>query len=375
MSSVESQKILAAYNNYKSSIVNRNNKEKFQQQLAAAKARATATLNKLQSQYAPSQQVRQNFRTLEEINEARQRALAEVAANPPSSGGGSSPSNFQQQAQDFYNRQMPTPPTQTEPAPTVGTIIRQTDTLLQRLPEIPTTREEYNAIYKKLSDAREAYAVWKSQNSKKTFNRPYYGWSPSYNKARREVRNHNRSYDAQAAKFQAAIRSAQVHWDQTSRGSREIEVHIKALLPYLDLESFTRPEIASALTAITAASNSISRIISQKQFVERARLSELQKLMLLVTNKRAEEIKLSAAAMGQTDFQIIQSGGQELIQTIPPSTVPPEGAAPQGNDLGTQLGEAIKGAFGGSQEGLNRQALMVARANIEAAKILAGEEQ
>ena len=97
--------------------------------------------------------------------------------------------------------------------------------------------------------------------------------------------------------------------------------------------------------------------------------------MLLVTNKRAEEIKLSAAAMGQTDFQIIQSGGQELIQTIPPSTVPPEDAAPQGNDLGTQLGEAIKGAFGGSQEELNRQALMVARANIEAAKILAGEEQ
>ena len=47
MSSAESQKILAAYNRYKSSIVDRNNRAKFQEQLNAAKARATATLNKL----------------------------------------------------------------------------------------------------------------------------------------------------------------------------------------------------------------------------------------------------------------------------------------------------------------------------------------
>ena len=99
MSSPASLKILAAYNNYKSSIVNRNNKEKFQQQLAAAKAKATATLNKLQSAFAPSQQIRQNFRSLNEIEAARQSALAEVAAKRSSSGGGSSSSNFQQQAQ------------------------------------------------------------------------------------------------------------------------------------------------------------------------------------------------------------------------------------------------------------------------------------
>ena len=102
MFSVASQKVLAAYNNYKSSIVNRNNKEKFQQQLAAAKAKATATLNKLQSAFAPSQQIRQSFRSLNEIEQARQAALAQVAANPPSSGGSSRPSNIQQQAQEFY---------------------------------------------------------------------------------------------------------------------------------------------------------------------------------------------------------------------------------------------------------------------------------
>ena len=96
---------------------------------------------------------------------------------------------------------MPTPPAETVPAPTVGTITRKVDTLLQRLPEIPVTREQYNAIYKKLSDAKDAYAEWKSKNSKKTFNRPYYGWSSSYNAARRKVRNHNRSYDEQAKKL------------------------------------------------------------------------------------------------------------------------------------------------------------------------------
>ena len=373
MSSVESQKILAAYARYKQGDVNRNNKEKFQEQLNKAKQRATETLNKLQSQYAPSQQIKQNFRTLEEINAARQKALAAVAANPPSNNN-RRPNNIQQQAQEFYNRQMPTAPTEIEPAPTVGTITRTVNTLLRRLPEIPTTREEYNAIYKKLSDAKDEYAKWRAANPEprrvsnpgsRVGNAAYQRYIKAKHKRRRweEARNG----------YLSKIRSAQVHWDQTSRGSKEIEIHIKALMPYLDLESFTRPEIATALNAITAASNSVSRILSQKQFVERARLVELQKLMLLVTNKRAKEIELNAAAMRQNDFVIVQTGGTEVIETIPPAAnPPPEIADPQFN-LGRDIGEAFKGIFGGSQEELNAQALAVARANLEAAKILARE--
>ena len=128
------------------------------------------------------------------------------------------------------------------------------------------------------------------------------------------------------------------------------------------------------MTKITAASNSISRIISQKQFVERARLGELQKVMLLVTNKRAAEIKLNAAAMKQTDFTIIQSGGQDVIRTIPPGAAPPEPVADPQFTLGRDIGEAFKQIFAGNQTELNEQAFMVMKANIEAAKRLqAGE--
>ena len=374
MSSVASQKILAAYNNYKSSIVNRNNKEKFQRQLAASRAKATATLNKLQSQYAPSQRIRQNFRSLNEIEQARQAALAQVAANPPSSGGRSRSSNIQQQAQEFYNRQMPQAPTAIEPAPTVGTITRTVDILLQRLPEIPTTREEYNAIYKRLSDAKDAYAKWIAETPRPNYYTWTGGWSSYKVRRARESRAKVDSWNRKKSSLQAKIRSAQVHWDQTSRGQKEIEIHIKALTPYLDLESFTRPEIANSLTAITAASNSISRILSQKQFVERARLTELQRLMLLVTNKRTKEIKLNAAAMKQTEFTVIQQGNRDIIRTIPTDT----GAAAEIQDpqfnLARDIGEAFKGIFGGSQEELNQQAIMVAKANIAAAKALARAE-
>ena len=373
MSSVESQKILAAYARYKQGDVNRNNKAKFQEQLKKEQQKATETLNKLQSQYAPSQQIRQNFRTIEEINAARQKALARVAANPPSSGGGSRPRTTQEQAAGYAANHLPVPPTEIIPAPTVGTITRTVNTYLQRLPEIPTTREEYNAIYKRLSDAKAAYAKWIAETPRPRSHTWSGGWTSTKVRRARESRARVESWERKKRALQAKIRSAQVHWDQTSRGQKEIEIHIKALSPYLDLESFTRPEIAASLNAITAASNSIGRLISQKQFVERARLSTLQKLMLLVTNKRAKEIELSAAAMRQNDFVITQTGGREVIQTVPAGgTVPPEIADPQFN-LGRDIGEAFKGIFGGSQEELNAQALAVARANLEAAKILARE--
>ena len=133
MSSPESQKILAAYARYKQGDVNRNNKAKFQEQLRKEQQKATETLNKLQSQYAPSQQIRQNFRTIEEINAARQKALAAVAANPPSSGGRSRPRTTQEQAAGYAANHLPVPPTEIIPAPTVGTITRTVDILLQRV--------------------------------------------------------------------------------------------------------------------------------------------------------------------------------------------------------------------------------------------------
>ena len=374
MSSVESQKILAAYARYKQGDVNRNNKAKFQEQLNKAKQRATETLNKLQSQYAPSQQIRHNFRTIEEINAARQKALAAVAANPPSSGGGSRPRTTQEQAAGYAANHLPVPPTEIIPAPTVGTITRTVNTYLQRLPEIPVNREQYNAIYKKLSDLKNEYAEWRAANRRPTVYARPLKWNSRLLKKARDSRRAAAEWDRKNNVWKSKIRSAQVHWDQTSRGSREIEVHIKALTPYLDLESFTRPEIAASLNAITAASNSIGRIISQKQFVERARLGTLQKLMLLVTNKRAKEIELNAAAMRQNDFVIVQTGGHEVIETLPPATnPPPEIADPQFN-LARDIGEAFKGIFGGSQEELNAQAIMVAKANIAAAKALAGAE-
>ena len=374
MSSVASQKILAAYAEYKKSDLNRNNREQLNAALKREQQRATETLNKLQSQYAPSQRIRQNFRSLNEIEQARQAALAQVAAKRSSSGGGSRSSNIQQQAQEFYNRQMPQAPTAIEPAPTVGTITRTVDILLQRLPEIPTTREEYNAIYKRLSDAKAAYAKWIAETPRPRSYTWSGGWTNTKVRRARESRARVESWERKKRALQAKIRSAQVHWDQTSRGQKEIEIHIKALSPYLDLESFTRPEIASSLTKITAASNSISRILSQKQFVERARLTELQRLMLLVTSKRSKEIELNAAAMKQTEFAVIQQGNRDIIRTIPADT----GAAAEIQDpqftLGRDIGEAIKGIFGGTQQELNEQALMVARANIEAAKTLAREE-
>ena len=374
MSSPESQKILAAYARYKQGDVNRNNKAKFQEQLRKEQQKATETLNKLQSQYAPSQQIRQNFRTIEEINAARQKALAAVAANPPSSGGRSRPRTTQEQAAGYAANHLPVPPTEIIPAPTVGTITRTVNTYLQRLPEIPTTREEYNAIYKRLSDAKAAYAKWIAETPRPRSYTWSGGWTSTKVRRARESRAKVESWERKKGALQSKIRSAQIHWDQTSRGQKEIEIHIKALSPYLELESFTRPEIAASLTAITAASNSIGRLISQKQFVERARLSTLQKLMLLVTNKRAKEIELSAAAMRQNDFVIVQTGGHEVIETLPPATnPPPEIADPQFN-LARDIGEAFKGIFGGSQEELNAQAIMVAKANIAAAKALARKE-
>ena len=141
--------------------------------------RATNTLNKLQAAFAPSQRIVQNFPTNNAIEEARNRALQQVAENPPSSGGSSNRNNFQQQAQDFYNRNMPPAPAQVDPVPSVGTIVRTVDLLLSRLPKIPVNREEYNKIYEAIGIAEKAYNDWRAKTKAPRAPRYYGGWSSS----------------------------------------------------------------------------------------------------------------------------------------------------------------------------------------------------
>ena len=373
VSSVESQKVLAAYNRYKQSDLNRNRREQLQEALNKAKQRATNTLNNLQAAFAPSQRIVQNFPTNTGIEKARQRALQEVAERPPSSGGSSNRNNFQQQAQNFYNRQMPPNPTEPESAPTVGTIIRTTDLLLSRLPKIPVNREQYNAIYKKLSDAQKEYADWKAANPRPhVYPRPL-KWRPTQLKRARDSERAARAWDAERNKFASKVRSAQVHWDQVSWGQKNIEIRINALKPFLELDDLTRPEIAKAHNEITAASNTISRILNQKLFVERARLGELQKLMLVVLDKKKTAERLNAEAMAQNSFAAINPANNPNLQPPPETPLPPEPEPTAPNNVFSNIGDAIAKAFTGNQTELDEQAYMVARANLRAAKRLAEE--
>ena len=374
MSSAESQKILAAYARYKKTDLNRNNRRKLQEALNAAKQRATRTLNQLQQAFAPSQRIVQNFPTNEAIEQARQRALQEVAERPSGGSGGSSPSNFQQQARDFYNRNMPPNPAAPDPTPTVGEIVRTTDLLLSRLPKIPTTREQYNSIYAAYTKLQTDYAAWLQANPKPYLSprsgRNYHTWLRSTSSQRRDIKN----WEKAKVNWAARIRAARVNWEQASWGQKNIEIRIAALKPFLDLEDLTRPEIAKAHNEITAASNVISRILNQKLFVERQRLGDLQKLMLVVLDKKKEAERLNAEALRQHTFAEINPSTNPNLQPPPGAPLPPEPTAPQSTDLGTQIGEAIKGAFGGSQAELTTQAIMVMRANIAAAKALEAEQ-
>ena len=374
MSSVESQKILAAYTAYKKTDLNRNNRAKLQEALNKAKQRATDTLNKLQAAFAPSQRIVQNFPTNAAIEAARQRALAGVAANPPSSGG-SSNSRIQQQAQEFYNRNMPPTPTQIDPSPTVGTIIRTTDLLLSRLPKIPTTRAQYNSVYEAYSKIQTDFAAWLAKNpaprqvsnpGSRVGNARYQRYLKAKHKRRRWEEANNA--------WKSRVRAARINWEQISWGSRNIEIRIKALKPFLDLDDLTRPEIAKAHNEITAASNTISRILNQKLFVERARLGDLQKLMLVVLDKKKTAERLNAAAMAQDTFAAINPANNPNLQpglTEPPA-LPPEPTAPP--SVFGDIGKAISDAFGGTQTELTDQAYMVMKANIEAAKRLEAEK-
>ena len=373
VSSVESQKILAAYNRYKQSDLNRNRRKQLQEALNKAKQRATNTLNNLQAAFAPSQRIVQNFPTNAAIEAARQRALREVAERPSSSGGGSSNSRIQQQAQEFYNRQMPPNPTEPEAAPTVGTIIRTTDLLLSRLPKIPVNREQYNAIYKKLSDAKQAHAKWRAANPRpRVYARPNKWNSRLLQRAYKSERA-ARGWDELNRKYASKVRSAQVHWDQVSWGMKNIEIRIKALKPFLELDDLTRPEIARAHNEITAASNTISRILNQKLFVERARLGDLQKLMLVVLDKKKTAERLNAEAMAQNSFAAINPANNPNLQPPPETPLPPEPEPTAPSNVFSNIGDAIAKAFTGNQTELDEQAYMVARANLRAAKRLAEE--
>ena len=373
MSSAESQRILVAYAAYKKNDLNRNNREKLQEALNRAKQRATDTLNKLQAAFAPSQRIVQNFPTNNAIEEARNRALREVAERPSGSGGGSSNSRIQQQAQEFYNRQMPPNPTEPDPVPSVGTIIRTTDLLLSRLPTIPTNRAEYDAIYKKLSDAQKAYADWKASTPKPKYYTWSGGWSSYKVRRARESRAKVDAWNRKNNSLRAKVRSAQVHWDQTSWGMKNIEIRIKALKPFLELDDLTRPEIARAHNEITAASNTISRILNQKLFVERARLGDLQKLMLVVLDKKKTAERLNAEAMAQNSFAAINPANNPNLQPPPEAPLPPEPEPTAPNNVFSNIGDAIAKAFTGNQTELDEQAYMVARANLRAAKRLAEE--
>ena len=373
MSSPESQRILAAYARYKKTDLNRNNREQLNAALKREQQRATDTLNNLQAAFAPSQRIVQNFPSNNAIEAARQRALAEVAANPPSSGGSSNRNNIQQQAQDFYNRNMPPAPAQIDPVPSVGTIIRTADLLLSRLPTIPTNRAEYDAIYKKLSDAQKEYADWKASTPKPRYYTWSGGWSSYKVRRARESRAKVDSWNRKNNSLRSKVRSAQVHWDQTSWGMKNIEIRIKALMPFLELDDLTRPEIAKAHNEITAASNTISRILNQKLFIERARLGELQKLMLTVLDKKKTAERLNAEAMQQDTLVTIRPTNNPNLQPPAETPLPPEPEPTAPSNVFSNIGDAIAKAFTGNQTELDEQAYMVARANLRAAKRLAEE--
>ena len=141
----------------------------------------------------------------------------------------------------------------------------------------------------------------------------------------------------------------------------------------MELDDLTRPEIAKAHNEITAASNTISRILNQKLFVERARLGELQKLMLVVLDKKKTAERLNAEAMAQNSFAAINPANNPNLQPPPETPLPPEPEPTAPNNVFSNIGDAIAKAFTGNQTELDEQAYMVARANLRAAKRLAEE--
>ena len=172
----------------------------------------------------------------------------------------------------------------------------------------------------------------------------------------------------------ARIRNAKVKWNQVSWGQKNIEIRIKALKPFLELDDLTRPEIAKAHNEITAASNTISRILNQKLFVERARLGELQKLMLVVLDKKKTAERLNAEAMAQNSFAAINPANNPNLQPPPETPLPPAPESTVPPNVFSDIGKSIADAFGGTQTELTDQAYMVMKANIEAAKRLEAEK-
>ena len=135
----------------------------------------------------------------------------------------------------------------------------------------------------------------------------------------------------------------------------------------------TRPEIAKAHNEITAASNTISRILNQKLFIERARLGELQKLMLTVLDKKKTAERLNAEAMQQDTLVTIRPTNNPNLQPPAETPLPPEPEPTAPSNVFSNIGDAIAKAFTGNQTELDEQAYMVARANLRAAKRLAEE--